>query len=127
MRVQPQSGVGKLGHIGAADEHGTGRPEAGDRRRVIGGGRGVFQYQRTRRRGLALNVEQVLHRYRQAGEWALPVFRSPQPVEGGRGLARSAIVDGYERPSALASGIESPREGFVDQCRARNGPGTKLC
>ncbi len=68
MRIEAEPGERELAHIGAPDDHRARPFEARDGHRVLLGGGRVGQHRRAGAGRLAFDVEQVLHRYRNARE-----------------------------------------------------------
>src|SRR5580692_7256178 len=62
MRIQADSRVGKLGHVGLADDGNTGAPQPCYRSRIVRRGCRISQYDGTGPRDLSLNIEQILDR-----------------------------------------------------------------
>jgi hypothetical protein len=67
MRVQPNAGISKLGHVGATQEHKARRPQARHTRRIASRRLRIAQDGRARRRHLPRHIEQVLDGNRNTG------------------------------------------------------------
>ena len=91
MRIDADAGEGEFGHVGAADQHRARLLEPRHDRGVAGGGRGIGQGRRSRARDLALDVEQILDRDRQARERRGDVAGGAQPVLRVRDVARMLV------------------------------------
>jgi hypothetical protein len=115
MRVEAEPGEGELAHIGAAHDDEAGTAQARDRGGVALGRRCVGEHDRACRRRFAGEVEQVLHRDRNAGEGRGAEPCGPQFVHrfgcGARGLA----MDLDEGEPALAVRRLDPVERFADE------------
>ena len=63
--VQPQPGIGELGHVGLADDDRSRGPQARNGRCIGCGGRGIGERQGSGPGDRARDIEQILDRYRQ--------------------------------------------------------------
>jgi hypothetical protein len=66
MRVRPEPVKGELRQIRSTDQDRPGGPQPGNDRGILLGKRGIASEQRSGRRALAANVEQILDRHERA-------------------------------------------------------------
>jgi hypothetical protein len=88
MRVQAEAGKREFAHVGAAHQHRAGPPEPRDGGRIGLRGRRAVEHARAGAGHLARDVEQILHRHRDAGERRQHGARGAQPVVRRRPCAR---------------------------------------
>lgn len=74
MRIHTHAGKSELDHMGAADDGGTCRAQAGDGRGVCPGDRSILQHQGAGGTACASGVKQILDRDGQAGQGQSLVF-----------------------------------------------------
>ncbi len=120
MRVEAYAGEGELAHVGAADDHRAGRPQARHHGGVGLGGRGVAERLGTGKRRLARDVAEILDRDRDAGQRRGHEARFAQRIAcigGGQGLRAPDLDEG---PLAFALGVVNAGEGFFGEL-ARGG------
>ncbi len=113
--VDAQTGEGKLGHIGGADQNGTGAQQALHNGGVLFGRFGVFQYSRPTQSDVACDVMQVLDRHGQTFNQRAAQTGSAQNV-GGFGGGQSLFSKHFdERGSAVTAFVLDTVQGLLGQ------------
>ena len=122
MRIETETGISELHHVGAPDQHEARAPQPGHHRRVCGCGRSIAQRQRARARHLALDVEQVLDRNRDPGEARRCRIGLAQLVHRFRGSDCALAIDMNECTLAFAALVVDPCKAFVNQRAGAGAP-----
>ena len=118
MRVDTQAGKGELGHVGAPDRNEPRRAQAGDRGRIACRRLPIFQCNRARRGHVACDVEQILDRHRNAGEWGWRrAARADAVIKIGR-CERALSIDLEKSAPPFSGFVRDPRQTFLDQAAA---------
>ena len=112
MRIEAEAGKGEFGHVGAADDDETCRLQPGNRRRILFRRGGIGMSRGAGRSRLTLEVEQILHRDRDAGIGRRCGARSAQSVMGGgsgqRLLGMHRDEGALALPLRIADAIQRP-------------------
>ena len=115
MRIDADAGIGELGHVGAPDHDEAGLAQPRYRCRILLGRRGIVERARAGTRHLALDVEQILDRNRDAGIARGRRLHLAQAVHRLRSGERGVLVDMDEGALALTGGIGDPGDARLDQ------------
>ena len=120
VRIDADAGIGKFGHVGAADHDEAGPAQPRHDRRIGLSRRRILQRARAGAGHLPLDVVEILDRHGNAGIGRRRGVGFTQMIHRiGRGNRRIP-VDVNEGPCALACRIGNPRETILDQL-ARGG------
>ena len=115
MRIDSDPGVGEFGHVGAADQDEAGTAQPRHHRRVGFRRRGILQRPGAGAGHLSLDVEQILDRDGNAGEWRRRRLDRAQPVHRFRRLDRGLDIDMNEGPRTLACFVGDPGKALIDK------------
>ena len=126
MRVDADAGKGELGHVGAADQDGAGGPQTRDNRRVVLCRGQIVERLGAGQGGFAGNVEQVLDRHWQSGEWRGDIAGCPQAILGIGCGTRAVAVDFGKGARPLAGGIGDPGQRRLDKLAAGGAAGREI-
>ena len=115
MRIGADAGIGELHHVGTADQDEARSAQAGHRRRIAVSRRAVVERARTGAGDLALDIEQVLDRNRNAGEARRGGMGLAQRVHRVGSGERGILVDMDIDPLPLAVRVCDFGETVLDQ------------
>ena len=120
MRVEAKARKRELGHVGPADEHESGSPEAGDGGGVFGRRRIVVENGRPGERAFVAHVEKILHGNRDSGERR---GHSPGLAQGIHSIRGFKGCCAYlpERAEPFTGGVADPRQAPLHQVAAGHG------
>ena len=121
MRVGAVRAVGEFGHVSAAEDDGTGRAQARNGGRISRRSGCLAQNFRARARDIALNVEKILDRNRDAGERRGHVARGAHRVAGARSGNGRVRVDFDEGARTFSGGIGNFLQTRTHQFFGRGG------
>ena len=128
--IETDPGVGELGHVGSTEDDGAGRFQAAhdDGIRTCGGS--VSENDGAGGGGLALDVEEILDRDGNPGEWAGTRCGEGAVLPGGVGRVRASPgafrVDVRKGSRALARGVGDGCEAGLHQIPAGDLEGAEL-
>ncbi len=114
MLVEPVGVDADLVHVGLADEQRAAGPQAGDDRRVLGGGRAAHEA-RADRRPVGNLIDLILHRYRHAIEQAQRPSGAMALGRGaglGRQIVAVGVPEGAQGAGAFVAGGDGRQHGL---------------
>jgi hypothetical protein len=112
MPVEADCRKGEFGHVGLADDHRAGLPQATDNNGILPRRRRIAQRRRTGGGRFAGDVEQILDRNDRSVERAERHVRLP-PGVGGIGGGPGGIGIEFQEHAFLAGAGRQPRKPFL--------------
>jgi hypothetical protein len=125
VRIQPEAAERELGHIGPPDDDQPGPTPARDCCRVALGWSAI-EHERSSACPLSANVEEILHRDRDAGVRRRLGSGAAKRVHSARCEAGTIGVDMEEGSPALTGRIMDPGQTLIDQCRRAGAAGREV-